>query len=141
MIAVSACLVGVQCRYDGKKVDYPAIMALYEQGKLIPVCPEVLGGLPIPRPCCEMVQTSEGVKIMTQSGEDKTDAFTKGAEMTLAVCKALGIKKAILKSKSPSCGCGQVYDGTFSKTLIEGNGLTAELLMRAGIEVIGEQAL
>ncbi len=138
MIAVSACLVGVRCRYDGKAVSYPAIMKLYEQGKLIPLCPEVLGGLSIPRTSCELVQTSEGPKVMTQNGEDKTDAFIKGAEMTLTVCKSLGIKKAILKSKSPSCGCGQIYDGTFTRTLIEGNGLTADLLLEAGIQVLGE---
>lgn len=139
MIAVSSCLVGVKCRYDGKSVDYPEIMKLFKAGHLIPVCPEVLGGLTIPRPSCEMIKTPDSYKICTEAGEDKTEAFRTGAEKTLAVCQALGIRKAILKSKSPSCGRNYIYDGTFTKNLVEGNGLTAELLIANGIEVLGEQ--
>lgn len=141
MIAVSACLVGVKCRYDGKAVVYPEIMALFEAGQLLPICPEVLGGLSIPRPSCEMIRTSDHFKICTAEGVDKTAAFQAGAEKTLAVCQALGIRKAILKSKSPSCGRDYIYDGTFSGNLVEGNGLTAALLMANNIEVVGELAL
>lgn len=141
MIAVSACLVGVKCRYDGKSVVYPEIMALFEAGKLLPVCPEVLGGLSIPRPSCEMIKTADHYKVCTVEGVDKTAAFQAGAEKTLAVCQALGISKAILKSKSPSCGRDYIYDGTFTGNLVEGNGLTAALLMANGIEVVGEQGL
>lgn len=143
MIAVSACLVGVKCRYDGKTVAYPEIMKLYEAGQLLPICPEVLGGLPIPRPSCEIIKMHDHgtLKVCTAAGEDKTEAFRIGAEKTLAVCQAIGIRKAILKSKSPSCGRDLIYDGTFTGHLVEGNGLTAALLMANGIEVIGEHCL
>lgn len=135
MILVSACLVGVHCRYDGKASQNEALCSLYEQGQAIAVCPEVLGGLPIPRSSCEQVKTEDGIRVMTQAGEDYTDAFEKGAQITLAICQAAGIDQAVLKAKSPSCGCGQVYDGSFSRKLIPGDGLTAGLLKANGIQV------
>lgn len=135
MILVSACLVGVHCRYDGKASRNEALYHLYEQGQAIAICPEVLGGLPIPRNSCEQIKTESGIRVMTQTGEDWTEAFEKGAQASLAICQAAGITEAVLKAKSPSCGCGQVYDGTFSKVLIPGDGLTAGLLKANGIQV------
>ena len=112
------------------------------QGKAIPVCPELLGGLPIPRTPSEIVRSEDGsIKVVSRDGEDRTKEFYVGAEKTLAIAKAYGIKKAILKSKSPSCGCGQVYDGTFSGKLTEGYGITARLLKDNHIEVCTENDL
>jgi uncharacterized protein YbbK (DUF523 family) len=116
-------------------------MELVNQGRAIPVCPEQLGGLSTPRISCERVNQPGDKKIINKEGNDRTEEFRLGAERTLAIAKALGIKKAIMKSKSPSCGCGQIYDGTFSGTLIQGNGIAVELLLRSGIEVITEKDL
>lgn len=140
MYLVSSCLAGINCRYDGKDSENEAVMELVKKGKAIPVCPEQLAGLPAPRSCCEIVTDSESnKKIMSADGQDLTKEFTNGAEKTLGIAKIIGIKKAILKSKSPSCGCGCIYDGTFSGKLISGNGFTAELLINNGIEVLTEQ--
>ncbi len=141
MYLVSACLAGVNCRYDGKDSADERVMELVNQGKAIPVCPEQLGGLSTPRISCERVNQPGDKKIINKEGIDRTEEFYLGAERTLAIAKALGIKKAIMKSKSPSCGCGQIYDGTFSGTLIQGNGMAVELLLRSGIEVITEKDL
>jgi uncharacterized protein YbbK (DUF523 family) len=102
---------------------------------LIPVCPEILGGLPTPREPAEQ----KGKKVITKSGKDVTKYFEKGAKEVLKIAKILKIKKAILKQKSPSCGCGKIYDGTFSKRLIKGDGVTAKLLKKNGIEVFTEE--
>ncbi|AGK95556.1 DUF523 domain-containing protein [Clostridium pasteurianum] len=142
MYLVSACLVGINCRYDGKNSENKIVAELVKQGKAIPVCPEQLGGLPTPRASCEIVMDEKGnIKILTKEEKDCTNEFAKGAEETLKIAKSNGIKKAILKSKSPSCGCGFIYDGTFSGNLIEGKGLTAELLIKNGIEVFTENDL
>jgi uncharacterized protein YbbK (DUF523 family) len=141
MYLVSACLAGVNCRYDGKDSADERVVELVNQGKAIPVCPEQLGGLSTPRISCEQVNQPGDRKIINKEGIDRTEEFRLGAERTLAIAKALGIKKAIMKSKSPSCGCGQIYDGTFSGTLIQGNGMAVELLLRSGIEVITEKDL
>jgi uncharacterized protein YbbK (DUF523 family) len=136
---VSACLAGENCRYDGKNSRIEAIAELVRQGRAIPVCPEQMGGLSTPRSPCEIVRSGDGgIKVMSRDGRDCTREFRIGAEKTLAIAKAHGIKKAILKSKSPSCGCGQVYDGTFSGKLTEGHGITARLLMDHQIEVFTE---
>ena len=136
---VSACLAGENCRYDGKNSRIEAIAELVRQGRAIPVCPEQMGGLSTPRSPCEIVRSGDGgIKVMSRDGRDCTREFHIGAEKTLAIAKAHGIKKAILKSKSPSCGCGQVYDGTFSGKLTEGHGITARLLMDHQIEVFTE---
>lgn len=140
MYLVSACLAGINCRYDGKNSENKAIVDLVKQGKAIPVCPEQLGGLPTPRVSCEIVIDEMGdKKVVSKEKKDFTKHFIKGAEETLKIAKYTGIKKAILKSKSPSCGCGCIYDGTFSGKLIKGNGLTAELLIKNGIEVYTEK--
>jgi uncharacterized protein YbbK (DUF523 family) len=139
MYLVSACLAGVNCRYDGKDSLNEKVQELVNQGKAIPVCPEQLGGLSTPRISCERVSLSGGRKVINKEGIDRTEEFQLGAERTLAIAKALGVTKAIMKSKSPSCGCGQIYDGTFSGTLIPGNGMAVELLLNNDIEVITDK--
>lgn len=140
MYIVSACLAGITCRFDGEGKENKIILELVRQGKAIPVCPEVLGGLSTPRISCEIVEDNNGAKkVINKEGRDCTKEFVKGAEIALAIAKAIGANKAILKAKSPSCGYGFVYDGTFSGKLIEGNGVTAELLSKHGIEVYSEK--
>lgn len=142
MYIISSCLAGISCRYDGESSENQYVIELVRQGKAMPVCPELLGGLPVPRVCCEIIEDERGEqRVVSSEGRDFTREFALGAEKTLEIARIIGAKKAILKSKSPSCGCGLVYDGTFSGRLIEGNGLTAELLMENGIEVITESDL
>lgn len=128
----SACLLGVNCRYDGRNKRNEKVMELSKREKLVPVCPEELGGLGTPR------ETSErrGRKVFTKSGKDVTENFLRGANAALDIARKNGIKDAIMKQKSPSCGCGQIYDGTFSGKLTEGDGVTTELLKANGIKVI-----
>ena len=133
-ILVSACLLGVACRYDGKRKPNEAVIALKEKYNLIPVCPEIMGGLPTPRLPSEI----RGKAVIMENGEDVTDKYSKGAEETLRLARLFGCGKAVLKEKSPSCGSGRIYDGTFSKTLTEGNGVTAGMLLANGIRVAGE---
>jgi uncharacterized protein YbbK (DUF523 family) len=133
----SACLLGIHCRYDGKIKTYPKIMALAKKEVLIPVCPEQLGGLPTPREPCEQ----NGRKVFTESGEDVTASFVLGAEQGLKIAKIYGIKDAILKARSPSCGSGKVYDGSFSGNIVQGDGVTADLLKKNGIRVLSEEEL
>ena len=133
-ILVSACLLGVACRYDGKRKPNEAVIALKEKYNLIPVCPEIMGGLPTPRLPSEI----RGETVIMENGEDVTDKYSKGAEETLRLARLFGCGKAMLKEKSPSCGSGRIYDGTFSKTLTEGNGVTAGMLLANGIRVAGE---
>jgi len=133
----SACLLGIICRYDGKSKPNKKVVNIARKEILIPVCPEQLGGLPTPR---EAVELKERTAI-TESGKDVTNNFTKGAEQVLLLAKILGVKGAILKQRSPSCGCGQIYDGTFSGKIIKGNGITAALLRKNGIKVISEEDL
>ena len=141
-ILVSACLLGVNCRYDGgNSRDENAINRL-KTDELIPVCPEEAGGLSTPRPPVEIVggdgnDVLDGkAKVMTVDGEDKTEEFLKGAQHALELAQSQGATCVILKAKSPSCGCGTIYDGSFSRTLISGDGVTTALLKRHGIEVI-----
>ncbi|MBT3582946.1 DUF523 domain-containing protein [Candidatus Woesearchaeota archaeon] len=137
MRIVSACLLGYTCRYDCKSKPHKKVIALFEKEYLTPVCPEQLGGLPTPRTPSEQ----QGDKIISKTGEDVTAQFTEGAQRTLNIAKAKGIEKAIMKQKSPSCGCGKIYDGTFTGTLIDGDGVTTTLLKKNGIEVITEEDL
>ncbi len=136
-ILVSACLLGVSCRYDGKSTPYQPLLEQLHALHLIPVCPEILGGLSTPRTPCERI----GCKVISQTGCDATAAYQKGAEETLRLARLFGCKAALLKERSPSCGCGRIYDGSFSKTLIDGDGVTAQLLKENGITVIGESSL
>ncbi len=133
MIIVSACLAGYRCRYDGKTVPNDEIVALVKEGKAIPVCPEMLGGLPCPRIPSERLP--DGSKVVASDGRDVTGAFLLGARETLRMARLYGCRHAILKARSPSCGCGRIYDGSFSGTLREGNGVTAQLLLGNGITV------
>lgn len=140
MYIVSACLAGIKCKYNGKDNKNEAIAKLVEEGKAIPVCPEVLGGLPTPRVPCEIIKDDKGnIKVMDKEGVDRTAEFLEGANKTLAIGKVVGAEVAILKANSPSCGCGFIYDGTFSGKLIEGNGVTTDLLAKNGIKVYDEK--
>ena len=132
---VSACLCGENCRYDGKTTLSEKVKRLVDEGIAIMVCPEVEGGLSIPRYPCEI---KEG-RVLNTHNEDKTEAFKAGAEKTLEIAKKHNIKKAILKEKSPSCGSNFIYDGTFSKKIIKGQGITVKLLRDNGIEVISDE--
>lgn len=142
MYLVSACLAGINCRYDGKNSGNEVITQWVKEGKAIPVCPEQLAGLPTPRIDCEIAADNKGDrKVISRDGRNLTMEFMIGAQKSLELAKAEGITKAILKSKSPSCGCGVIYDGTFSGRLVKGNGLTAELLLQKGMEVYTENEL
>lgn len=136
-ILASACLLGVSCRYDGKSKPNENVIALKDRYNLIPVCPEIMGGLPTPRTASEI----QGCQVVMGDGTNVTKEYRKGAEEVLRLCRLFGCKRAVLKEKSPSCGCGKVYDGTFSGKLIDGNGITAKLLMENGIEVFGETGI
>lgn len=133
----SACLLGIKCRYDGMGKPNEAVISLSKKEILIPICPEQLGGLPTPR----IPSEQRGNKVLTKDGKDVTPQFKRGAEETLKIAKMFGIKEAILKQKSPSCGCGEIYDGTFSGKTIKGDGITAALLKSSGIKVISEEDL
>lgn len=133
---ISACLCGMPTRYDGRsKPVSPSVQALIDSGAVIPVCPECMGGLPTPRPPSEI----QGDRVINTEGVDVTAEYRSGAEQTLAICLEHGIRHAILKENSPSCGCRFVYDGTFSKQLIPGRGITAALLEQHGITVENEE--
>lgn len=134
-LLVSACLLGEAVRYDGKSFDYPCIVALKERYDLYPFCPEVSGGLPIPRVPAER----KGDKVLTLLGGDVTKEYVQGAEKALALCVQEGIQKALLKAKSPSCGKELIYDGTYTKTLTKGHGVACALLLKAGIDVFTEE--
>lgn len=138
-ILVSACLLGLSCRYDGKSKPVDGIDRLRLQGQhtLIPFCPECMGGLPTPRPPAEIV----GDRVISKEGVDVTAAYLRGAAETLRLMQLLGCDCAILKEKSPSCGHGLVYDGTFSGKLTPGDGITAALLTANGIPVYGESQI
>ncbi len=136
-ILVSACLLGVCCRYDGKSVPNERVIALKDNFTLIPVCPEIFGGLPTPRPPAERT----GNLVMTLEGNDVTDRYLRGAREVLRLAGVFECRIAVLKERSPACGCGKVYDGTFSKTLTDGDGVTAQFLKTRGIDVFGESQI
>lgn len=134
VILVSACLLGVNCRYNGKGVLEESVKALMEDAVLIPVCPEIMGGLATPRDPAERA----GDRVMTITGLDVTAAYEKGAEETLKLAQLYGCRYAILKERSPSCGSDRIYDRSHSGRLVPGDGVTAELLKKNGIPVFGE---
>ena len=136
-ILISACLLGMPCRYDGASKPHPLAEALAAKHHLVPVCPEQLGGLATPRPPAER----QGDRVMAQTGTDVTGAYRRGAEAALALCRLLDCRAAVLKERSPSCGHGEIYDGTFSAALTAGDGVTAELLSANGIPVYGESRI
>ena len=131
---VSACLVGHACRYDGAACAVPELSRLVEAGLALAVCPEELGGLSTPR---EPSEIRRG-RVITRDGRDVTEQFEQGAEVVLNLARTRNIRRAILKERSPSCGCGLVYDGTFSRCLVAGDGVAAAKLRRAGVIVRGE---
>ena len=133
-LLISACLLGRNCKYSGGNNYHPLTEALWERYELVPVCPECMGGLPIPHDPSERV----GDKVLSRTGADVTAPFERGAELTLRRARQTGAKLALLKERSPSCGLGQVYDGTFTGTLTDGDGLCARLLVGRGLRVIGE---
>lgn len=132
LILASACLCGEACRYDGRSAPHPLLMELHARGLAVPVCPEVLGGLSVPREPCER----RGSRIVDRTGRDLTGAFARGAAMVLAIAREKGITRAVLKEGSPSCGVCVVYDGTFSSRRVPGQGVTAALLRENGLVVV-----
>jgi len=135
MIIVSACLAGFKCKYNGEANTDLKIVELVKKGVAIPVCPEQLGGLPTPRVPSEIT----GEKVISRDGVDVTEQFEKGARLTLEVAKLYNCTEAILKSKSPSCGSGKIYDGTFSGVLTDGDGVTAKMLKENGVKLRTEK--
>ena len=131
---VSACLTGRACRYDGKAAPCGRVLELARSGQVLPVCPEELGGLPVPREPAELA----GDRVIARSGADLTRAFERGAAEALRLGLEQGCTVAVLKSRSPSCGCGRIYDGTFSGRLVPGDGVFARLAREAGLEVVCE---
>lgn len=140
-ILISACLMGENVKYDGGNNHlHVDILAKWSKEEiLVSLCPEVLGGLSVPRPTCEILQDTQ--RVMTKDGEDVSEAFFKGAENTLKIAKEKSVCMAILKARSPSCGKGIIYDGTFTSTRIFDSGITCKLLQNNGITVFSEEEL
>ena len=143
MYLISSCLCGVNCKYSGGNNLNEKCLDLLKEGKGILICPEQLGGLPTPRLPAEIMGKAENIltgmdKIITKNNIDVTNEFLKGAKETLRIAKLYKITKAILKEGSPSCGVNYVYDGSFTGKKIKGNGLTTEILIKNGIEVISD---
>ena len=138
-ILVSHCFLGEPCRYDGTSRLDRQVIELHRAGhNLIPVCPEILGGLDVPRAPAEIQPDG---RVVTATGEDVTAQYLAGAERVLEIAKENGCTAAVLKARSPSCGCGEVYNGTFTHTVKHGWGITARLLNEAGITVMDEEHL
>jgi len=147
MKIVSACLAGMCTRYNGKSKPNAKVMVMLAAGEAIAVCPEQLGGLPVPRPPSE-IKGGDGAKVLDRkakvldcNGENVTKQFIRGANETLKIAKECGAKEAILAARSPSCGCGKIYDGKFHGNLKDGDGVTTALLKRNGIKVMTEEDL
>jgi uncharacterized protein YbbK (DUF523 family) len=136
-LLISRCLLGENCKYNGGNNLCKAVEALKERYDLVPVCPECLGGLPIPREPSEIV----GDKVLSRTGTDVTAQFQLGAERAVALAQKSGARLALLKERSPSCGFGTVYDGTFSGTVAAGNGIAAAELDKIGIKIYGESRI
>lgn len=138
-LLVSRCLLGEACRYDGRSKPLPAetLRRLREKYTLVPVCPEVLGGLPTPRTPSER----QGDRVVMKTGRDVTAEYARGAAAALAIAREQDVAAALLKERSPSCGKGMIYDGSFTGTLTEGNGVTADLLLENGFAVYGESEI
>ncbi len=139
-LLISACLLGVVCRYDGKTKPLPeeTLNALKKHYHLIPICPEIFGGLPTPRMPSEIQKDR---RVLRCDGADLTVEYQKGAREALRLAEMFDCGRALLKERSPSCGCGEIYDGTFSGIRIEGDGITSELLKKHGISIFGESEI
>lgn len=131
-ILVSSCLLGLNCRYDGGNNYSKEVEEFLKNYEVIPICPEIMGGLPTPRTPSER----QADRVINKDGKDVTEQYEKGARECLFLAQKYDVKKALLKLRSPSCGSKEIYDGTFSHTIIEGDGVTAELFKKNGIEVI-----
>lgn len=136
-ILVSACLLGENCKYSGDNNKCEDVLKLGEKHKLVPICPECFGGLPIPRVPSEI----KNGRVYSKTGKDLTDEFHDGAEKALYVAEESGCQLAILKERSPSCGFGKIYDGSFTGKIVDGNGITAQLLYDHGITILGESQI
>ncbi len=136
-LLISACLLGRNCKYSGGNNYHPLTEALRQRYELVPVCPECMGGLPIPHDPAERV----GDKVLSRTGADVTAQFQRGAELTLRRAQQTGTALALLKERSPSCGYGAIYDGTFSGTVVPGSGVAAELLAKNGVTIYGESRI
>jgi len=145
VLLVSGCLIGQKCRYNMLTEVIPELKEMVDKGEAVPICPEQLGGLPTPRPPAE-IRGGDGIKVLSgrakvinSDGVDVTKKFIKGASDALVVAKDNNVTEAVFKTRSPSCGCGGIYDGTFSGTMKKGDGVTTALLMKHGINVITEE--
>lgn len=141
MILVSACLAGINCKYNGGNNLNSKILEMVKKGEAIPVCPEQLGGMSTPRIPSEIKATGTNRYVVNQQGKDVTEYFQRGAQEVLKLAQKLEIHQAILQARSPSCGRGNIYNGCFDKHLIDGNGVTAQLLIDNGIEVISSEEI
>jgi uncharacterized protein YbbK (DUF523 family) len=133
---VSACLLGVRCNHKGQASTNDAVVALRAEHRVVPICPESAGGLPTPR--AEAQRQRDGT-VRTADGRDVTEWYERGAQHAVRVAEAVGATRAVLKARSPSCGCHEIYDGSFTRTLIDGEGVTAAALRAAGLEVVSEE--
>jgi len=146
-LVISACLLGVACNHEGRGSPRAVVDELAKHYRLVPVCPEVLGGLPTPRAAAELVggdgadvlAGAGDARVISIEGDDVTAAYLRGAEAAVAVALGVGARRAVLKARSPSCGASAVYDGTFSRRLVPGRGVTAAALSAAGLEVGSEE--
>src|SRR3954467_15103937 len=128
-LVVSACLMGVECNHRGGSSPSAAVRSLEDRYRLVPICPEVAGGLPTPRPAAE--RQADG-RVRTESGDEVTEFYWRGAAAPVELAHGAGATGAVLKARSPSCGSSEIYDGTFSRTLVPGVGVTAAALRSAG---------
>ena len=140
IIAVSACLLGSNCRYDGSSKPCEEVIALKDRHTVVPICPEVLAGLMIPHAANEIASVKP-LRVVDANGVDNTAAFIDGARKAVRLAQAKGCELAILKGKSPSCGVGRIYDGSFNGVLVPGDGVAAGMLKEAGIPVCDENNL
>ena len=136
-ILISACLLGMPCRYDGKCKKSIDLTGLRNKYSFVPVCPEIYGGLPTPRTPSERV----GESVIMADGTNVTENFVRGAEAAYELALQFDCRVAVLKERSPSCGCGEIYDGSFTKAMKAGDGVTAEYLKAKGIEILGESRI
>lgn len=134
-VLVSACLLGDPCRYDGASTPCEAVVAFAREHEVVPICPEQLGELPTPRTPSEIQPDG---RVVDREGIDRTEAFERGAREAVAIAHERGCHQAILKSRSPSCGVGEIYDGTFAGMLVPGEGKAAAALRAAGLDVCDE---
>ena len=140
MYIISACLVGVRCRYNGVITINEKLLKLVQAGKALAICPEQLAGLSTPRLSCEIIKNKNGIlRVVNSQKEDLTKEFQLGAQKTLQIAQIVGANTAILKARSPSCGKGQIYSGNFNGELIAGDGFTTLLLQKNGIKVYTEE--